>query len=389
MTVALAIATVVGVSALSAFAMFNRHRLRVERLSVADETAKVVTAYLQREARRIGGSVLRPWQAIAVTQDPCRPECGATCTGLPGVAGDQVTFAFLDEEKANPSCTIRTITSDGSGGGTIKFDKVGGVCCPLARAGSTTPFAAADLNDEHIMLQLTSSEPGDEKFKAVTYAHQFTSNTTACIYNYIESAQTLPLASVPRPPSSVFDGDERRVIVLQGSAVPIKVATAYVGCAQPDCVTHPENRGLFVFSDGDAGASITLSVNPAVDGNALVSPNVADLQVALGYDNDDDGEVSLTINGLADDYAGNASPTDPCTNPTDLGTGVNPSSSTVAPDPRLLRTVLVGVMSAMKMNDPTYRSKAFLPGGNQLSVTGIHLRALHTKAAFRSLNLLD
>ena len=49
----------------------------------------------------------------------------------------------------------------------------------------------------------------------------------------------------------------------------------------------------------------------------------------------------------------------------------------------------IGIMSAIKVNDSSYLSSAQLPGGEPLVGRGLHLRALTSKAAFRSLNLLE
>jgi prepilin-type N-terminal cleavage/methylation domain-containing protein len=47
--VASAMAAIITTAGLSAFAMFNRHRVRMERAVSADETAKIVLQYLVRE----------------------------------------------------------------------------------------------------------------------------------------------------------------------------------------------------------------------------------------------------------------------------------------------------------------------------------------------------
>jgi prepilin-type N-terminal cleavage/methylation domain-containing protein len=393
LTVALAIATVVGVASLSSFAMFNQQRVRMERVATGEDIGKTVVQYLVREAQRVGGSVLRPWQAIAVEQDPCRAEapCNETCSGLPAVTGDRITFAFLDERAAQSSCAIEAIDDEAR---TITFGQVrefGDACCNLLRVpeddpnGEPAPVSPTDLAHEHIMLFRSGATAAEEIFKAVTYDDEPLVDLTLCQFKYVESGQTRPLASVPRPSSNEFVSAS--LVTKLGNAIPIRVATAYVGCATTDCATHPENRGLFVFSDRDAAADTTMSIS-AGDDNVLVSPNIADLQVALGYDNNDDGEVLEAAGGVDDDFAGNVSPSSsPCARPDDLGTGIMTTATAV--DPRALRMVAIGVVSAVRVNDPNYRAPAALPGGNLFDGAGLHFRALRSKAGFRSLNLLD
>ena len=64
-------------------------------------------------------------------------------------------------------------------------------------------------------------------------------------------------------------------------------------------------------------------------------------------------------------------------------------STNLPPNPRLLRMIRVGVMAAVKVNDPSYVTSAQLPGGLVITGRSLHLRALSSKAAFRSLNLLE
>jgi hypothetical protein len=58
-------------------------------------------------------------------------------------------------------------------------------------------------------------------------------------------------------------------------------------------------------------------------------------------------------------------------------------------DPRRLRMLQVGVVSAIRVNDNGYVSEARLPGGLPIVGRALHLRALTSRAAFRSLNLLE
>ena len=388
LTVALAIGTVVGVAALSAFASFNQQRVRIERLTTGEDIAKIVVQYLVREAQRVGGSVLRPWQAVVVEQDPCRSECNDSCSGLPSVAGDRVTFAFLDEQAAQASCPIDSITESETGG-VVTFLQVpehGDACCNLLRyqtasngTVSVDTIEPGALANEHAMLVRSGATAAEEIFRAVTYTGS--GNTTTCEFPFVQSAQTVPLASSPPPPFTAFTS----LSGLNGKAIPIKVATAYVGCATPDCASHPENRGLFVFSDRDGSDGGPLAISSG-DDNVLVSPNVADLQVALGYDHDEDGEVLESEDGTGNDnFAGNVSPSpSACTRMTDTGAPAN-----AAPDPRTLRMISIAVLSAVRVNDRTYQSVAALPGGNLYEATSVHLRPLRSKAGFRSLNLLE
>jgi hypothetical protein len=49
----------------------------------------------------------------------------------------------------------------------------------------------------------------------------------------------------------------------------------------------------------------------------------------------------------------------------------------------------IGVVSAIRVNDDGYTSEAQLPGGVRIVGQALHLRALTSRAAFRSLNLLE
>lgn len=408
--VAMALAGVVTVAALSSFATFSRHRVRLERATAADDIAKTVVQYLVRESQRIGGSALRPWQAIAVEQDPCGSAGGLAC-----VSGDRVTFAFPDERAVFPGCGIETITAT-----EIKFQSVTHesltACCNLFHYNATndvTLIQPSVLRNEHIMLSSTGiGGTAKEIYKAVTYADDLGGGTGTCTFKYVESGQARPLASVKddgsRPTN--LDFQSTGFIQKRGNALPIKIATAYVGC-DGDCIANPQDRALYLFSDRNAGKGTTIVVDPPTstgggDDNFVISPNIADLQISLGYDNDEDGEVVESEDGINDDFAGNNFTSAP-----DNGRSVAPAASTVVvsvggqgaavpvaataesasspPNPRLLRMVRIGVISAVKVNDRAFRSRAQLPGGQVVEGQALHLRALSSKAAFRSLNLLE
>ncbi len=417
LAVSLAMAAVISTAALSAFAAFNRHRVRIERSTSADDIAKTVVQYLVRESQRIGGSALRPWQAIAVEQEPC----ATNARGIPCVAGDRVTFAFPDDDAVFPGCSIKNITAS-----SITFENVGhdgrNACCNLFHYdddGDVDLIQPSELKNEHIMLSSTGfGGTAKEIFKAVTYANSLNADVASCRFDYVESGQAFPLASVKDDGSRPVAGDFKSgsVIEKHGNAIPIKIATAYLGCdaADGDCVNHPEDRALFLFSDRDAGKGTSTDVDrPTASGNGddnfVVSPNIIDLQVALGYDNDEDGEVVENETGINDDFAGNNFDGQRDTGvsnvvSTDTTTTVSISfgsigltlpvdattvSTNLPPNPRLLRMIRVGVMAAVKVNDPKYISTAQLPGGAVITGRSLHLRALSSKAAFRSLNLLE
>jgi len=388
--VASVMASILTTAGLSAFVIFNKQRVRIERSATADDTAKVVLQYLIRELQRIGGATLRPWQAIAVEQDPeCIPD-----QGLPCVRGDRITFAFIDERAVFESCTIESLIDD-----KVKFKKLPHLgtqaCCNLFRVGQSSPIAPSALRNTHLMLSSTGAGGTSiEQFRAVTYSTE--GNAETCVFPILTSGQVRPLSSscvagssgsAPehcedgRPADAVFDG------VFQANAMPITVATAYIGCTSGtpgSCDGKFEDLGLFVFSDRNAGENDVLTVD-AADDNFAVSPNIMDLQVALGYDRNDDGELEESIDGDDDDYAGNKSPIERGDEFTDFA---RPTAASVD-DPRRLRMIHIGVMAAIKVNDPNYTSEAQLPGAPPEIGTALHLRALTSKAAFRSLNLLE
>jgi hypothetical protein len=389
--VASAMAAIITTAGLSAFAMFNRQRVRMERAVTADETAKVVLQYLVRETQRIGGATLRPWQAIAVEQDPCGDP--ATRGGLPCVTGDRITYAFADENALFTSCSIAGLTDT-----TIKFETTSHAgltgCCNLFRindSGAPTMAAPATLSNSHLMLSSTGFAGTDEEqYRAVTYVNNL-GDLGGCTFGIVTSGQVRPLSSTcsgsdgcvdGRPANSVFFTDS--FIGRRANAIPITVATAYVGCTTSSCAAAPEDLGLFIFSDRNAGAAATTSVD-AGDDNFAVSPNIIDLQVALGYDRNDDGELEESLDGSDDDFSGNLSPPAPGVAVIDLAT---PPGRTVV-NPRQLRMLQIGVVSAIRVNDNGYATEAQLPGGLPIVGQALHVRALSSKAAFRSLNLLE
>jgi hypothetical protein len=363
----------------------------MERAVTADETAKIVLQYLVRETQRIGGATLRPWQAIAVEQDPC----GDTSTrgGLPCVTGDRITYAFADDNALFSSCSIAGLTDN-----TIVFESMSHAgltgCCNLFRingAGAPALVAPATLSNSHLMLSSTGfSGTDEERYRAVTYVDEL-GDLGSCTFGIVTSGQVRPLSSTcsgsdgcvdGRPANSVFFSDS--FVERRANAIPITVATAYVGCTTSSCTSSPEDLGLFIFSDRNAGASVT-TVLETTDDNFAVSPNIIDLQVALGYDRNDDGELEESFDGSDDDFSGNRSPSVPGVPVIDLATPVG--RSTV--NPRQLRMLQIGVVSAIRVNDNGYSSEAQLPGGVPFIGTALHVRAMTSRAAFRSLNLLE
>jgi prepilin-type N-terminal cleavage/methylation domain-containing protein len=399
LAVASAMAGILTVAGLSAFASFNRHRVRMERATTADDTAKVVLQYLIRETQRIGGSSLRPWQAIAVEQDPCPSTTGSGVRDLNCPAGDRVTYAFADDKAVFSACVIAGLTDT-----TITFESVGhatltGCCNQFRFDANDNPVVvpATQLANTHLMLSSTGfGGVSRERYRAVTYTNSVGDSDT-CTFPILTSGQVRPLTSQctvdgvietaetcadGRPTNSVFFSGA--IIERRANAIPITVATAYVGCTTPSCATNPEDLGLFIFSDRNAGVTATTTVDDT-DDNFAVSPNIIDLQVALGYDRDDDGEIEESVTGAGDDFSGNRSPTTPGVPIADVAA---PPGETIE-DPRQLRMMAIGVVAAIKVNDGAYRSEAQLPGGEPLVGQGLHLRALMSKAAFRSLNLLE
>jgi hypothetical protein len=321
---------------------------------------------------------------MAVEQDPC-----AVAGGVPCVRGDRVTFAFADERALFSSCKVKALSDT-----ALRVDQVqqgtDTACCNQFRidsAGAIVVAPITSLQNTHVML---SSAAGTSR--AVTYANDVGDGAN-CTFKIVTSAQVRPLSSrcedAPgtcvggRPANAVFVGGGG--FIRQANAIPITVATAYIGCTTTSCTNTPEDLGLFIFADRNGGASTTLTVD-ANDDNFAVSPNIIDLQVAPGYDLDGDGELEESLDGADDDYSGNKSP----------GTDANGKplpftdfAGKALEDPQRLRMLAIGIVAAIKVNDPLYTSTAQLPGGQPIVGTGLHLRALSSKAAFRSLNLLE
>lgn len=356
-------------------------------MTIADDNAKVLSHYLEREAQRVGGSRLRPWQAIGV-QDENGGGGNPPCSdgGLPCVTGDRLTFAFAVAGFVPESCAIERMQSADMRTGRLKFKKefdIAGnkVCCMHVRQGESGPveMAPADLINTHVIVS------SGLKHFAVTV----TGVNGDCDFAWVRSGQVVPLSS-----GAVSESDFDRVEGapperVTGFAVPVEVATFFVGCAKAGgCgADKPEDRALFLFSDRNAGsAGFGAIVADDTDRFELITAGVLDFQVNVLADIDGDGDVDELSAPAADEVFGN-SPADSDNSGNiwmKAGVPVN-----LAGKMRGLRfEIITGVMT----HDPAFAGEE----ARQLSIqrvpplqkAGMHVRRMSVAAAFRNLNIL-
>jgi hypothetical protein len=356
-------------------------------MTTADENAKIVTQYLVREAQRMGGSTLRPWQAFALENDTCAargdmPGCNDLAKG--GDHSDRLSLAVPDT--SGPSlCTINKVTGSFTSG-TIFADMtnvedpathaVTSVCCLYHYVASTDPVTGDPLTFVDTVSAVANKRAilvrGGFHMAVTFAATQPAVAAGACTANFIMSAtnQGAPLKSVAQPTSIAGYGG--------GNLIPVLVSTLYMGCnrTDADCTDHSVDRALFLFTDHNGGSG-TVTVDPGE--LFLVSPNIYDFQVGIGYDFDPrDGFASDTPGGCNDEWSFNADPSVGC------GTGTEDVAAAQETD---MRMISLGVVTGVEVHDPTYTSTAQLTGGLAKSGTGIHLRASESRAGLRGLSI--
>lgn len=390
LAVALTISMIVGVATLSVFSSVFRTRVRLERMTIADDNAKVLGHYLEREAQRVGGSRLRPWQSIGV-ENETGAETGPLCgTGdLPCVIGDRLTFAFPKPDFPPESCSIKAFKDNGDGrmkSGTISFSKDFDVgdggekrCCILMRRdreGKVQQIAPGDLVDTHLIVS------NNRKHFAITFSGAERS-ASACAFRWVRSGQVEPLASASTSAAD-FDHEESGVDGAEqvtGFGVPIDVATFFVGCARGDCVKRPENRALFLFSDRNAGHTAAGTISVDLDGDdpdqlELITAGVIDFQVTRLADIDGDGDVDDSGDTASDEVFGNDA----------KDANVDFAGA--------LRGIGFEIATGVMTHDPDFGRRTLhmttlaRPADEEAMPAGMHLRRIEVAAGFRNLNVM-
>lgn len=325
--VASAIAGMIAAAAVASFAMINRQLVRMQSESLASDHAKSLVDLLVSDLQGVGGGPIRPWMAVWV-EDGNAPDVdgrnAAFAPPAPPVRPDRITFATLVPD--SPTCTITA-----HAGATLTASVgAGGGCClqDLLTAGAlgdgTNAHAFMILGDQHRQVTLDPPAP---------------SACTATVSNG-------PMAAVDNPPpGGNFTG---------GVIVAARVKTLYVTAG----------RELRLYEERSPGGTLGINAGESF----RLAGNVADLQVQLGYDRDADGRLVDTSND-GDEWLYNQ---DAVEDPT-------------AFEREALRMIGVGVVVALPLTDPDYRSSAQIVGGPRIDGVRLHLRGAMGKAALRNL----
>jgi prepilin-type N-terminal cleavage/methylation domain-containing protein len=398
LAVAMTISGLIGSAALMVFRSISATRTRIGRMTIADDNAKVLGHYLEREAQRVGGSRLRPWQAIGIEDE--NGSAPVDCGGLPCVIGDRLTFAFAVAGFVPESCAIDKLTSsDGMNSGTIKFKRefdIQGVkhCCIEVRQGETGPTNAPPDNLVNTHAIISS---GNKHF-----ALTFSSSQGNCQFRWVRSGQVKPLSSgfVSVNDFDRVEGSGSSASQVTGFAVPVDVATFFVGCADASGCTcdpagcresdHPEQRALFLFSDRDAATTPIGQVAflEGVDRLELITAGVLDFQVSVLADIDGDGNVNEDGSTASDEVFGN----DIADSKISGGRSVWMSGTSELNLTGKMRGMRFEVITGVMTHDPAFSGEV----ARQISIArpvplqkhGMHVRRTAVAAAFRNLNIL-
>jgi prepilin-type N-terminal cleavage/methylation domain-containing protein len=338
--VASAMAGVIGVAAIAAFAGLNRQLVRLQSESVASDNAKSLVDLAVTDLQGIGGGPIRPWMALWVENGadsastrPAASGAAAARTArffpppvATGVLPDRVTFASLIAEA--PSCEVISINAT-----TVGSTGSGASCClrNLVTAGNIKgrpgrAHAYAIDGADHRQISLSSVD------------------AVACTATW----QAGPLAPIDDNPGNL-------TALVGGTIVAADIKTIFLS----------RNHDLLVFDEKDGFAGGDIDIQPLEV--SRVASDVYDFQVQVGYDTDQDGRI-VDTGTTTDEWLFNA-------------TGDAPATF----DPEAIRMVAIGVIVGVPLTDPDYSSSAQVVGGNLVTGSRLHLRGAMGKAALRNL----
>ena len=337
--VASAMAGIIGVAAIAAFAALNQQLVRLQSESVASDNAKSLVDLAVTDLQGVGGGPIRPWMALwvengadAASTRPAASTAAALRTPgfLPppvgsGVRPDRVTFASLIAEA--PSCEITAIDAT-----TVSSTGIGPACCLgnlvakgniKGRPNRAHAYAINGANHRQISLSAV--------------------DTAACVATWAPG----PLSPVDIP--GLLPG------FVNGALVAADISTIFLAAS----------HDLMVFTEKDDfnGGDVTLTLGEVT----RIASDVYDFQVQVGYDGDQDGRI-VDTGTSTDEWLFNAA-------------GDDPASF----NPEAVRMVAVGVIVGVPLTDPGYRSSAQVVGGTVVSASRLHLRGAMGKAALRNL----
>lgn len=335
--VASAMAGIIGVAAIAAFAALNRQLVRLQSESVASDNAKSLVDLAVTDLQGVGGGAIRPWMALWVENGAdsasTRPAAPTTRTArfsppaaATGIRPDRVTFASLIAEA--PSCEITSITAT-----TVGSTGIGPACC------LRNLVAAGKIKDRPDRAHTYAIDGADHRQISLSAV-----DTATCTATWAAG----PLAPIDNNPGGL-------VSLVGGTVVAADIKTIFLA----------SNHDLLVFDEKDdfAGGNVDLKLLEI----SRIASDVYDFQVQVGYDSDQDGRI-VDTGTTTDEWLFNA-------------TGDTPASF----NPEGIRMVAVGVIVGVPLTDPDYRSSAQVVGGTLVSASRLHLRGAMGKAALRNL----
>ena len=336
-----AMAGVISVAAISAFASLNRQLVSLQAQSIVNDSAKSLIDLLTAEMQAVGGGAIRPWMGIWVengvnASDSARDEA---FNAPEGIGSDRVTFATL--VAAAPTCTITAMTKS-----SVTAETTGKNCCLDAM------FAAASLQGsaDTVMLAYLVA---DKKHRQVALlrAKGCSAETQP---GPLAALDVIPAAS-PAKPDADFVG---------GHIVATAIRTIFL--SDGDLLMFDQHQNFSAtapkLSDGAVG---------------LIATNVHDFQVQLGYDTDRDSRIDDT-SGLDDEWLFNVD---------DEHDAVSGPSGTF--DRRALRMVGVGVIVGVGNTSATAPSTARIVGGGVITSNEVWLRGAMGRASLRNLFIFN
>lgn len=343
LAVASALAGIIAIAAVGAFASLNRQIVRMQHETLASDNAKTLVDFLVSDLQAIGGGSVRPWAALWVEDGEdtvADGRCGSFgCS--PGDVSDRISYATV--VAGSPTCPISAVT-----GATVQSTGVAAACC----LQQLVDAASFDIVAPKLHAVLTR---GNASRHVVLTAL----NAATCEM----SMQDGPLTGANNVDADdLIDSQDSSVTSVDftgGSISGVEVTTVYLDEATHTLYSAEERSGF-------NGSNVT--IDPLTERKRLAS-DVYDLQVQLGFDgNPGDGRL-VDTNNTADEWL------------------YNTSGDTLPAAIRLLdlRMVAVGVVVGVNVRDQGYQSSAQVVGGPSRSAAGVHMRGGMGKAALRNI----
>lgn len=308
---AMAISTIVLTVAVSSVAFLNQQTISLKRRAELDREAKLLLEYLLADVQSAGSGSYRPWSMITVQNN------------VDGGA-DRLILAEVDDELGE--CKIVNYP----GSGAVFFMDDSGGCClanPSAGAWENRRLMAVNGNGSVVKVIVSNSV-----------------STAACQVNFPSGAHALDKLAGSL---SDFDG---------GSLAAVKLRTLRVDQA---------NHQLILEEDLDSNGTTESHV---------IAEDVYDLQVALGYDANNDGKVASDATSN-DEFLYNAA-----------GDAMG-SGGLADADVADLRMIQVALVVGARV--PSANNSVTVLDGPSRTSAGMLLRAAQGRVHFRNLSLYN